>query len=197
MQPTFSSWTDQEIVQNLAQDNQEVYEYIFRLYYTPLCRFALKFVREKEITEEIVQEVFIYIWEKRLTIRITQSLKAYLYTAVRNRSINYIKAQMHTMEVDNLADDQVPFYVESERDLDYQELKQSLAQAMDKLPRKCRMIFDLSRNEGLTYKEIAEALDISKKTVEAQMSIALKKLRESLSKSWDRIALILLFWLWN
>ena len=87
-------YSDPDIVDQLALDNKEVFEYLFRNYYTQLCRFSMKYVREKEATEEIVQDIFLYLWEKRHSLNIHQSLKAYLYTAVRNRSLNYIKSNI-------------------------------------------------------------------------------------------------------
>lgn len=189
-------YTDTEIVNELTLDNKGVYEYVFRSYYSQLCRFSMKYVREKEATEEIVQDIFLYLWEKRHSLNITQSLKAYLYTATRNRSLNYLKSNLNRVEIrGDLAEDDQPLYVPENDNPDPQELRQTITQAIDMLPPKCRTIFDLSKNAGLTYQEIAEELGISKKTVEAQMSIALKKLRETLRPCWDSIMLMVGFWL--
>jgi len=189
---SFSSYSDAELLRLLTQDNKKAFEYLFHQFYTPLCRFSLKYVRQEEATEEIVQDVFLYIWEKRNIIQIKSSLKAYLFTAVKNRSINYLKAQMdHLEDADSLPESKHPFYQENEDNLDHQELVKFVGLAVDNLPNKCKIIFNLSRNSGLTYQEISEELNISKKTVEAQMSIALKRLRESLSMHWDKIVLIL------
>lgn len=189
-------YTDAEIVNELALDNKEVFEYVFRTYYSQLCRFSMKFLREKEATEEIVQEIFLYIWKKRHSLNITRSLKAYLYTATRNRSLNYIKSNSSRVEISvELAEEDQLLHVPANDNIDPQELRQFISQAIEMLPPKCRAIFDLSKNAGLTYQEIAEELEISKKTVEAQMSIALKKLRESLKPCWDKIMVILAIWI--
>ena len=185
-------YTDSEIVKELALENRDVFEYLFRTYYSQLCRFSMKYVRQKEATEEIVQDIFLYLWEKRHTLNITQSLKAYLYTAVRNRSLNHIKANMNRVEMGGeLSEQEQPIYDPQSEALDPQQLRKEITKAIEMLPPKCRAIFDLSKNAGLTYQEIAEELDISKKTVEAQMSIALKKLRQTLQPSWNKIALML------
>ncbi len=189
-------YTDAEIVSELTLDNKEVFEHLFRTYYHQLCRFSMKYVREKEATEEIVQDIFLYLWEKRHSLNITQSLKAYLYTATRNRSLNYIKANISRVEISgDLAEEDQPLYDPQTSQLDPQDLKRIISEAIEMLPPRCRAIFDLSKNAGLTYQEIAEELEISKKTVEAQMSIALKKLRETLKPAWDKIILTLVLWL--
>ena len=96
-----------------------------------------------------------------------------------------------------MAEEDQPFFDPENDNLDPQELRRTISHAIELLPPKCRAIFDLSKNAGLTYQEIAEELEISKKTVEAQMSIALKKLRETLQPCWDKIMMILAFWLNN
>lgn len=163
------------------------YEVIFKKYYKELHRFAFSYVRDPSIAEEMAQEVFLYMWEKRKKIEIQTTLKTYLYSAVKNKCLNYIKLELPKQQ--SMADiSEVMLSVSSPRkdEGENEQLKRYIQKAIDALPKKCRRIFLLSRNAGMTYEEIAEELDLSKKTVENQMGIALKKLRESLETVYLR-----------
>lgn len=157
------------------------YELLFKKFYKELHRFAFTYVRDSSIAEEMSQEVFLYMWEKRKKIEIQTTLKTYLYSAVKNKCLNYIKLELPKQQ--SMADiSEVMLSVSHEKkdEGENEKLKRYIQNAVDALPKKCRRIFLLSRNAGMTYEEIADELDISKKTVENQMGIALKKLRESL-----------------
>lgn len=186
------NYNDQQIKTGLAAGDRKVYEFIFRKYYVPLCRFCLKYVRTEAVSEEVVQEVFIYLWEKRTSIQLQSSIQSYIYAAVRNRSINYIRSQV-TKEQHLTAYQQAQeFTTQSPSETDHKEALITMVRAaIDSLPNKCKLIFSLSRDAGLTYQEIAEEMQISQKTVEAQMSIALKKLRSFIRAHKDHI----LFWI--
>lgn len=163
------------------------YEVIFNRYYKELYRFAFTYVRDGTIAEEMAQEVFLYIWEKRGQIEIQTTLKTYLYSAVKNKCLNYIKLELPKQQ--SMADiSEVMLSVSSSRkdEGENEQIKKYIQKAIDALPNKCRKIFILSRSAGMTYEEIAEELDLSKKTVENQMGIALKKLRESLEEVYKR-----------
>jgi RNA polymerase sigma-70 factor, ECF subfamily len=191
----FKQWTDNELAVQLRSDNEEVFSFIFHQFYKELCRYALQMIRIEESAEEVVQETFVKIWEKRKELHITTSFKAYLYTAVRNRSINYLKskfAQTKQTDIDSVVH---PHHSDVETTLEGKELQEILNQAISLLPEKCRIIFNLSRQTGLSYAEIAEQLNISIKTVENQMGIALKKLREYLHKYWE-VLMVLCVCLW-
>jgi len=176
------------LLKQLATGDHSSYKKLFYTFYKDLCRFGLKYVRNEEIAEEIVQDVFIYIWEKREVINITVSLKSYLYTAVRNKSINYLKLQLPKEQLnEDISKYEIAGTSNVESDITYAELTERIDRAINSLPKKCRAIFILSREDGQTYKEIAENLGISAKTVENQMVIALRKLRKQLSPYWDNI----------
>lgn len=176
------------MLKQLANGDHASYQKLFYQFYKELCRFGLKYVRNEEIAEEIVQDVFIYLWEKREIINISVSFKSYLYTAVRNKSINYLKLQLPKDQAkDDITNYEIAGSSNIEADITYVELCQKVDAAIDTLPNKCKTIFVMSREAGLTYKEIAEKLEISTKTVENQMVIALRKLREQLSPYWDKI----------
>ncbi len=173
---------DLDLFDQVKKDNLSSYEQIFRKFYKKLYRFAFNYVRDTTLAEEMTQEVFLYIWEKRKQIEIRTTLKTYLYSAIKNKCLNYIKLELPKQQA--MTDiSEVSLSTNDQRmdDGGNGELKRYIKQAIDALPKKCRQIFILSRNAGLTYEEIAEKLDLSKKTVENQMGIALKKLRESLN----------------
>ena len=159
----------------------KVFENFYKSNYAELVRYSNKFVRDKAIAEEIAQEVFLYIWEKKKDINLKSSLMSYIFSAAKNRSINYIKFELPKIQSQNdISDIEIGVY-DDEKDLKtHQQIERKVKQAINQLPRKCKEIFVLSRNAGLTYDEIAYDLGISKKTVENQMRIALQKLRVSL-----------------
>jgi RNA polymerase sigma-70 factor, ECF subfamily len=176
------------------QDEQ--FTSLFDELYSSLCRFSIKFVSEKEIAEDIVQEQFIYLWENRGRLKGVASLKSYLYTAVKHRSINYLK-KLYVRNT-HYGLDELPGNVNHARLpdplelIENKELETILEHAVQSLPVKCRTIFTLKKFGELSNKEIAQKLDVSVKTVEAQMTIAFKKLTVFVSSRWG---LILIFFL--
>ena len=171
----------------VKKDDLSSYEIIFKRYYKVLFRFAFTYVRNDTVAEEMVQEVFLYIWEKRDRIEIQTTLKTYLYSAVKNKCLNYLNLELPKQQsMTDISD--VMFSVSSGRkdEGENEQIKKHIQKAIDALPKKCRKIFILSRNAGMTYEEIAEELGLSKKTVENQIGIALKKLRELLEEVYKR-----------
>jgi RNA polymerase sigma-70 factor, ECF subfamily len=170
------------IDQSIKLDNIEFEKY-FKQLYTELCRYCIRFVRIPEIAEEIVQEQFIYIWEKRNDITFHTSIKSYLYTSVKHKSIDYIRssyAQTRYLQDDCCVEIESPFNPVSA--LEDQELTEIITDAVSKLPERCAIIFSMKRFGDMSNKQIADALNISEKTVENQITIAFKKLRSVLSK---------------
>lgn len=181
------------LFEQVKKNDLNSYEIIFKRYYKDLYRFAFSYVKEGTIAEEMAQEVFLYIWEKREQIEIHTTLKTYLYSAVKNKCLNYIKLELPKQQ--SMADISEVFLSVSEKRQDEgenEQIKRYIQKAIDALPKKCRRIFLLSRNAGMTYEEIAEELEISKKTVENQMGIALKKLRESLEDVYEHYKKIIM-----
>jgi RNA polymerase sigma-70 factor (ECF subfamily) len=156
-----------------------------------LCRYAYTFLQDKEEAEEVVQSVFISLWEKRHALEIQTSFKAYLYRMVRNSCLNLIKhekvKQQHVAH--ELAVAEVSYDSVSEK-VNASELTLKISEAMKVLPEQCRLVFQLSRFEELKYQEIADQLQISVKTVENHMGKALKIMREQLK---DYLPLFLIF----
>lgn len=180
------------LLQKIRSGEKKTLEIIFTKYYVRLCRHALKIVERRDISEEIVQELFIDLWKKRESLPTINSLSAYLHTSVKNRSINYVKSANSKYQLVNDT-----YYLEGSIDsteeyLNASELEIIVASGIKKLPPQCRNIFILNRHEGLTYKMIAEKLNISQKTVETQMAIAIKRLKESVEANWGKILLILI-----
>ncbi len=173
--------SEQALIARLNRGDKSALEYLFKKYYTYLCAYSARFVDGPELAEEIVQEVFVKLWEKHSEIVIRTSIKAYLFRSVHNFAIN----QYHQQKVrDNykLHVEETRLFDEVHEQLVGQELEEGLQKAMGKLPEKRRQIFELSRMQGLKYKEIADQLNISIKTVEGQISKALIQIRENLKE---------------
>jgi RNA polymerase sigma-70 factor (ECF subfamily) len=138
-------------------------------------------LKDEDASEEVVQDLFIFLWENRTNIDIKSSLRAFLYTSVKNRSLNYIRNhKTRVLHEDSFARDQSQQISQIIDFCEREELQKVVEDCLADLPKQCREIFELSRNENLTYNEIAQKLSISPKTVENQIGIALKKLRISL-----------------
>ena len=158
------------------------FESLFRSFFPGLVLFARKYVPDQDTATEIVHNVFLNLWEKREEVDTRTSLKSYLFTSVHNRCLNFIRDQKKFDRDETLLQrlDSDEFTDASDR-LEEMELEQRIYDALQALPEKCREVFTLNRFEGLKYGEIAGRLGISVKTVETQMSKALKILREKLS----------------
>ncbi len=171
-----------EALEALRHGDERAFERIFRQYYQSLCRYAIRMLQEQEGAEEIVQDMFCKLWESRDTVNIDTSLKSYLYRAVHNRCLNQIKHinirenyKNHNQERINHEEQHFSEHYEQF------ELQQQIERAIQSLPTERQRIFRMSRFDGMKYREIADELGISVKTVEAQMGKALKSLRENLS----------------
>jgi len=162
--------------------NRKFFNQLFLDYYVNLCRFSYTYLKDNDISEEIVQEVFINLWEQRDSIDINTSIRSFLYTSVKNRSLNHIRNQKTRIRhEDEFAREQASKVGHIINFCEQEELNHIIDKAIAELPEQCRTIFEMSRNQNLTYKEIAQHLNIMPKTVENQMGIALKKLRGKLA----------------
>jgi RNA polymerase sigma-70 factor, ECF subfamily len=169
---------DQSMAALLAQRDELAFEQVFKTHFKNLHAYAFTIVRDEDEAEEMVQQVFFKLWERADHLSFSGSLAAYLYRAVHNESLNYLKHQKvrsrHRLHVaysmKNEAEHTSGKVIGSELEAKFRE-------SLDELPEQCRTIFQLSRFEELKYREIADRLGISVKTVENQMGKALKLLR--------------------
>ena len=167
------------IIERFNSDFDNTVKRLFNDYYTELCRKAYRIVNNKEISEDIVQDVFFKLWDKRNKIVITKSLGTYLNRMVFNESISFLRKNKSFLEFSDEIE-QTATNTESDNKIEHDELKSIINSAINELPARCKTIFLLSRIDELTYKQIAEQLEISVKTVENQMGKALKILRKTL-----------------
>jgi RNA polymerase sigma-70 factor (family 1) len=172
-------------IKGLRSGRESAYEQLFEEYYKPLSLFALGYVNDLETAKEIVQALFVALYENRKSLLITTSLKSYLYQSVRNRCLNHLKH----IQVDRRHLENLKLMQESSEDLEASiekgELETRIFQIISDLPPRCQEIFKKSRVNGMKNIEIAKLLDISVRTVETQISNALKILREKLGKEYN------------
>ena len=175
----YKQYSETEIIERIKAGDTKIFEALFREYYYSLCRFTAGLIKSSSVAEDLVQDIFVKVWENRTKLSISGSLKTYLYRASRNQALNYLK---HLKIVNNWIEvsgkDILKISPDPEKEFLKKELFSSVNNAIKKLPERCRIIFILQRKEGLTYKEISEVLNISINTVETQMGRALKKMRK-------------------
>lgn len=189
MQPT----TDEDLIDAIRIGNEAVFETVFRQYYAVLCQYARSVLNDADEAEEMVQAVFLTVWERRDSLLITTSLKAYLYRSVHNRCLNRLKQiSVQTGHRQQAASELYANHTSPAQTVLNDELTERLRVAIGRLPEQCRRIFEMSRFEELRYGEIADRLDLSIKTVENQIGKALRILRTELS---DYLP-VLLYWLY-
>ena len=163
----------------IASGDRAAFEEAFRAHYRPLCAFANTYLKDRDRSEDLVQELFVKLWNERERLNVTGSLKAYLFSAVRNRSLNELEKVVRMKPLNESHHDMPADVDATEEDLMWRSGR--VLAAIESLPEERRKVFKLSRNEGLKYHEIAERLGISVKTVENQMGKALMTLREELA----------------
>ena len=175
----------------LAQRDEAAFEQMFKTHFNRLHAYAFTILRDEIQAEEMVQQVFFKLWERNENLSLTGSISSYLYRAVHNESLNYIKHQKvrsnHQLNVAYSMKNEVEHPAKK---IMASELEKKIHSALNELPEQCRTIFQMSRFDELKYREIADKLGISVKTVESQMSKALRLLRVKLV---DFLIFILLF----
>lgn len=177
--------SDEEIVELLRLDPDKGIEAIFRKYFTYVVNIVYRVSNDTGLAEDIAQDVFFELWKKKENLNITSSLRPYLRRAAINKTLNYFRDR----KINFASDEQLPQLSSSlpkaQQKMEAEEVEEKITQVIDKLPKRCRVIFILSRYEELSYREIAEKLEISEKTVENQISKALRFLRENLAGFLD------------
>lgn len=180
---------DIELVHKIQSSDHSAIHWLYKKYYIGLCVYANRFIKDKYASEEIVQQTFFKLWEKRDKLDIKESIQAYLFTTVKNKCLNYIKHEQIVNRYNQtisqaLYESEEYMAVSQETGLSIfiaNELEQKITTAIDNLPEQCREIFKMSRFSGLKHTEIAEKKGITLNTVQKQISIALTKLRNDLS----------------
>ncbi|TRX66476.1 RNA polymerase sigma-70 factor [Carboxylicivirga sp. M1479] len=167
---------DEVLLKNIKAGDKNAFELVFNNYYAHLVLLAQKYLKDKDLSESIVQSVFVKMWENRKKVEI-RSLRGFLVVAVRNRCTNELKHQQVVREFEKVHDDQNEAVWMTFNENVY---LQHINKVIDELPEQRKKIFKMSRMDGLKYREIAAKLNISPKTVEVQMGKALKYLREQL-----------------
>ena len=175
------------IFNKIKDGNIRAFETLFRTYYEPLCRYACQLVQNMDTAEEIVQDLFYVLWKKeRENLQVFTSVNGYLYRSVKNNSLQHL-------EQERVRDDYRKMYAENavietstpQEELEYKELEQQIQEVLYHLPERRQMIFQMHRMEGKKYNEIARELQLSVKTVEAEMSKALRELRKKYNSIYD------------
>jgi RNA polymerase sigma-70 factor (ECF subfamily) len=176
------------IKEQIAAGNQKAFRQLFDHYAEKLCGFAFSIIKNREAALEVVDEVFVRFWKQRARVPSIQNLRTYLYTATKNASLNYLSARAHLQPTDpfdfiniQLQDDGSP-----EQQLITAEILHKIRAAVEELPPRCKMIFKLVREDNLRYKEVAEILNLTVNTVDAQMVIAIRRISEKVRAHFDR-----------
>lgn len=175
-----ASVPESHLVQAISEDSYAAFEQLFERYYEELVRYAGLRIASHDVAEGVVQDVFVKIWQQRTSWNPEGALRAYLYATVRNACVSYERKQRRRSHLFHNWVASLQVEDTSDNTYEIEEMRYAAQQAIEALPKRRREIFCLSRQYGLTYKEIAALLDISPKTVEAQMGSALKFLRERL-----------------
>lgn len=179
---TKNEWSEPQLLNAISSGEESAFRYLFDVYYQLLVGFAYRYLNDLDSARNVVQDVIVGLYDKRESIQIHTSLKAHLYQSVRNRALNVIKREKMQRDHHNRI-------MEEEKDMSYDEdnlavseLEGRIAKVVNELPFQCQRIYLMSRQEGLSNSDIAKDLDISKRTVETQISKALKKIRQDLLK---------------
>ena len=171
------------------QDDDKAFESLFYLLNMPLIKFSMMYVHQKEAAEEIVSDVFVKCWMNRKSLAGVHSMDTYLFVAVKNQSLNYLKkySHIHLVQIEDGNELKFVKTFNPQEELEKKELLFKMEQSIEALPQQCRIIFRLIKEDGIKYKEVAEILNISPRTVQTQLFRAMKKLSIVLSDYGNRV----------
>ena len=180
------------LIHAMVQDDQKALRSLFDRHYVALVKYAIRITGLEAPSEEIVQDIFVKLWDKRKNLQIESNVAGYLLRAVKNQCINLVRTKYHNTPHEDL--ESAPHLYVSSRTAEHEmvevELAEAIARACAALPEQTALVFSLSRHSELTYPEIAEKLDISVKTVEYHMSKAIKSIRSDLVAQGFQVALL-------
>jgi len=172
----------QELQQRVAlQDDQQAYKELFAVFYKSLLQFGYSFVHSHEIAEEIVSDVFMKVWKKRAGLQRIQNLKLYLFISTKNMALNHLRAQKKPLlQPEEYKVQLQSVYFDPEQLMITAEMMGRVQKAIAHLPHRCQLIFKLVKEDNLKYREVAQLLNLSVKTVENQMTTALRKIGQAI-----------------
>ncbi len=176
------------IFKRMAEGDKEAFRFFFDRYYSDLCNFVNLYLRDPLVAEDIVQDIFVYFWDKRSKISLETSVKAYLFIASKNKSLNHLRnvRRKHIFQ-EQYKNSDIKVVEISDEQIDAAQIRQVMHHAVEQLPARVRQVFLLGKEQKMTYGQIAEELGISEKTVENQMGLALKKIRLELRPFYNKI----------
>lgn len=187
--PQLDQEQERSIFKAFKAGDESAFEIIFKTHYSLLLKLALFYLENKEEAEELVQDIFYQLWQERQKIEIQKTLKGYLLLSVKNRCLNKLRKPTALVPIEE--DDEFSSWHEADSELNLKEAQKTISDALARLPEQCRIIFLMHRQEGLSYKEIAELLNIAPKTVENQIGKALKLLRADLKDLYPLVFIFL------
>lgn len=169
-------------------EDQQAYKELFLTLYPTLFKFISGIVKSKPTAEEIISDVFIKIWEKRQDLELVINIRVYCYVIAKNLSLNFLEKQRKTttLNIEDFSDSLSELYINPEQLMITSEMADRINLAVDSLPARCKMIFTLIKENDFKYKEVAEIMNISPRTVENQLAIALKKISVSINFDLSR-----------
>lgn len=193
MMQDYSLYELQVLFKRIAESDAAAFKELFDAYRQKLYAGALKITKSADAAEDVVQEIFTRIWENRLCLKEVENPPAYIFTIAYHESFRYLKKVAADMRLFELLKNKLSITNnETEENLEVQETRQLIDEMIEELPPQRQLIYKLSREEGLSYKEIADKLHISSLTVKKQLQLALRNIRSGLSKIGPLLALCLL-----
>ena len=178
-----------EIQRRIAvYDDEKAYKELFFLFYKPLTQFAFSFVKSREMSEEIVSDVFINIWKGRKNFEEIANLKTYLYISTKNISLKYLLKQHRQVAIgiDSLTIELESKEIHPDQMMITADMMNKITEAVNQLPPRCKLVYKFIKEDGLRYKEVAVILNISVKTIDNQLAIALKKIGSAINVDLKR-----------
>ncbi len=179
------------LIEGLKKGNEEAYVYLVENYHNRLCAYANSLMRDDLLAEDIVQNVFVQIWEKRNKLNHELSLESYLYKSVHNKFIDEYRKGKAVMALEKKYMTALELAIDEKDEVQEQKVLSILFDAIHELPPKCKQIFLMSKKEGLTNIEISQCLNLSKKTVENQITKAFRILRNKMGEKYETILMLI------